>query len=185
MLASTIQLPQQHPTNTNQQSHNSAANASRKKCFTLEHHHTHNVMTVVVPKPNSMPKSTSPRSCPAPASTYQPPHNRATSQYYQQPTTITDQDHINTSNRMPNMICLMFHPRSHTTNTHNRHQYQMYVKLCISMRYVNLLRKEVIQPHLPLRLPCYDLVPITGPTFDGSSPKGLGHRLRVLPTFVT
>jgi hypothetical protein len=31
-----------------------------------------------------------------------------------------------------------------------------------------LLRKEVIQPHLPVRLPCYDLVPITDPTFDGS-----------------
>ena len=24
------------------------------------------------------------------------------------------------------------------------------------------LRKEVIQPQVPLRLPCYDLVPITG-----------------------
>src|ERR1019366_6555576 len=48
-----------------------------------------------------------------------------------------------------------------------------------------LLRKEVIQPHLPVRLPCYDLVPIASPTFDGSSPKGLGHRLRVLPTFLT
>ena len=47
-----------------------------------------------------------------------------------------------------------------------------------------LLRKEVIQPHLPVRLPCYDFVPIAGPTFDGSLPKGLGHRLRVLPTFV-
>ena len=33
-----------------------------------------------------------------------------------------------------------------------------------------LLRKEVIQPHLPVRLPCYDLVPIASPTFDGSSP---------------
>ena len=31
-----------------------------------------------------------------------------------------------------------------------------------------LLRKEVIQPHLPVRLPCYDLVLITGPTFDSS-----------------
>ena len=30
-----------------------------------------------------------------------------------------------------------------------------------------LPRKEVIQPHLPVRLPCYDFVPITGPTFDG------------------
>ncbi len=34
-----------------------------------------------------------------------------------------------------------------------------------------LLRKEVIQPHLPVRLPCYDFVPIAGPTFDGSLPK--------------
>ena len=48
-----------------------------------------------------------------------------------------------------------------------------------------LLRKEVIQPHLPVRLPCYDFVPIASPTFDGSLPYGLGHRLRVLPTFVT
>ena len=29
-----------------------------------------------------------------------------------------------------------------------------------------LPRKEVIQPQLPLRLPCYDLVPIAGPTLD-------------------
>ena len=26
----------------------------------------------------------------------------------------------------------------------------------------SLLRKEVIQPHLPVRLPCYDLAPVTG-----------------------
>ena len=48
-----------------------------------------------------------------------------------------------------------------------------------------LRRKEVIQPHLPVRLPCYDLVPITSLTLDGSPPKRLGHRLRVLPTFMT
>ena len=34
-----------------------------------------------------------------------------------------------------------------------------------------LLRKEVIQPHLPIRLPCYDFTPIINPTFDGSLPK--------------
>src|SRR5690242_20168598 len=34
-----------------------------------------------------------------------------------------------------------------------------------------LLRKEVIQPHLPVRLPCYDFVPIAGPTFDHSPPQ--------------
>jgi hypothetical protein len=49
------------------------------------------------------------------------------------------------------------------------------------------LRKEVIQPHLPVRLPCYDFVLIASPTFDHSPPpKGrLGHGLRVLPTFMT
>lgn len=35
-----------------------------------------------------------------------------------------------------------------------------------------LLRKEVIQPHLPVRLPCYDFVLIASPTFDGSLHKG-------------
>lgn len=35
-----------------------------------------------------------------------------------------------------------------------------------------LRRKEVIQPHLPVRLPCYDLVPITSLTLDGSIHKG-------------
>ena len=45
-----------------------------------------------------------------------------------------------------------------------------------------LPRKEVIQPQLPLRLPCYDFTPVASPTFDGSLPKGLGHRLRVLLT---
>ena len=34
-----------------------------------------------------------------------------------------------------------------------------------------LRRKEVIQPHLPVRLPCYDLVPITSLTLDGSIPR--------------
>ena len=31
----------------------------------------------------------------------------------------------------------------------------------------NLPRKEVIQPQLPLRLPCYDFTPIIDSTFDG------------------
>ena len=30
------------------------------------------------------------------------------------------------------------------------------------------LRKEVIQPHLPIRLPCYDFTPVTRPAFGGS-----------------
>ena len=39
---------------------------------------------------------------------------------------------------------------------------------------VELLRKEVIQPHLPVRLPCYDLVLIASPTLDSSLPQGVG-----------
>ena len=31
----------------------------------------------------------------------------------------------------------------------------------------NILRKEVIQPQVPLRLPCYDFTPVTNPTFAG------------------
>ena len=30
------------------------------------------------------------------------------------------------------------------------------------------LRKEVIQPHLPIRLPCYDFTPVIRPAFDSS-----------------
>ena len=32
----------------------------------------------------------------------------------------------------------------------------------------NFLRKEVIQPHLPIRLPCYDFTPVIEPAFGGS-----------------
>ena len=31
-----------------------------------------------------------------------------------------------------------------------------------------LHRKEVIQPHLPIRLPCYDFTPVTNPTFGSA-----------------
>ena len=31
-----------------------------------------------------------------------------------------------------------------------------------------LLRKEVIHPHVPVGIPCYDLTPITSPTLDVS-----------------
>jgi len=36
-----------------------------------------------------------------------------------------------------------------------------------------LPRKEVIQPHLPIRLPCYDLAPVIGFTF-GAFPLAVG-----------
>ena len=48
----------------------------------------------------------------------------------------------------------------------------------------NILRKEVIQPQVPLRLPCYDLVPIIELTFGAIFCKQLELRLRAPPTFV-
>jgi hypothetical protein len=36
--------------------------------------------------------------------------------------------------------------------------------------FLSFLRKEVIQPQVPLRLPCYDLVPITGLIFGACLP---------------
>ena len=47
-------------------------------------------------------------------------------------------------------------------------QYSWQVIRLYTDRLHVLLRKEVIQPHLPVRLPCYDLVLITDPTFDSS-----------------
>jgi hypothetical protein len=46
----------------------------------------------------------------------------------------------------------------------------------------SFLRKEVIQPQVPLRLPCYDFTPVADPTVVGCPPYGLAHRLRVEPT---
>ena len=37
--------------------------------------------------------------------------------------------------------------------------------------YFDSFRKEVIQPHLPVRLPCYDFVPVTSPTLSACLPK--------------
>ena len=56
------------------------------------------------------------------------------------------------------------------------------VKL-ISLR-MYLPRKEVIQPHLPVRLPCYDFTPLTLHTFGASPLVRLGRRLRVQTTRV-
>ena len=42
-----------------------------------------------------------------------------------------------------------------------------------SFGVLGLPRKEVIQPHLPVRLPCYDFTPLTLHTF-GASPQVVG-----------
>ena len=49
-------------------------------------------------------------------------------------------------------------------------------------QYETILRKEVIQPQVPLRLPCYDFTPVAKPTVVACFPCGLAQRLRVNPT---
>ncbi len=49
-------------------------------------------------------------------------------------------------------------------------------------QYDQILRKEVIQPQVPLRLPCYDFTPVAEPTVVSCLPCGLAHCLRVNPT---
>ena len=44
-------------------------------------------------------------------------------------------------------------------------RYRLRVCTLRDLKVHVLLRKEVIQPHLPIRLPCYDFTPIIGPTF--------------------
>lgn len=52
-----------------------------------------------------------------------------------------------------------------------------YLTICST-----ILRKEVIQPQVPLRLPCYDFTPVAKPTVVACLPCGLAQRLRVNPT---
>jgi hypothetical protein len=70
---------------------------------------------------------------------------------------------------------LTFHPRANHPG-HVRpgrgHRPPRHVRTKTDRGASELLRKEVIQPHLPVRLPCYDFVPIASPTFDGSPHKG-------------
>jgi hypothetical protein len=40
--------------------------------------------------------------------------------------------------------------------------------------------KEVIQPQVPLRLPCYDFAPVTALAFGRLAPCGIRHGLRAL-----
>ena len=165
-------------------------------------------------RPSSAPGTKASTECPKKLTTTQKPRNKnkkdAHVHYtvHKQPTTPnqTDRKHPSThpgrprGNTKPTGLwshtptarssSLTFHPPAPTHTqppTHNRQANQpgtdRHQKHDTRTRVH--LRKEVIQPHLPVRLPCYDFVPITSPTFDHSPPNGLGHGLRVLPTFVT
>ena len=56
------------------------------------------------------------------------------------------------------------------------------MSVCLSDSRNFLHRKEVIQPHLPIRLPCYDLTPIIEPTL-GSCPLAVSSLTSGIPDF--
>jgi hypothetical protein len=62
-----------------------------------------------------------------------------------------------------------------------RIQWKLFSSLARALS-VEILRKEVIQPQVPLRLPCYDFTPVADPTVVSFLPCGLEHCLRVKPT---
>ena len=103
-----------------------------------------------------------------------PPPNSSRQTFYAQPKKRTHTHH-------PTAGAVNTCRHKKTTNTPTKRP-----TCCIVPHKTGLPRKEVIQPHLPVRLPCYDFVPIANPTFDHSPRTSrLGHGLRVLPTFVT
>ena len=53
----------------------------------------------------------------------------------------------------------------------HRHQkfWNLFIKDSTVLKTLTFfLRKEVIQPHLPIRLPCYDFTPVINPAFGSS-----------------
>ncbi len=54
----------------------------------------------------------------------------------------------------------------------------------LTLRYApkRFLRKEVIQPQVPLRLPCYDFTPVTSHSLEPYLPCGLAQALLEQPT---
>ena len=50
----------------------------------------------------------------------------------------------------------------------NNKEVSLAANISHKMGKVNLSRKEVFQPHLPVRLPCYDLAPVTSFTLGRS-----------------
>jgi hypothetical protein len=56
--------------------------------------------------------------------------------------------------------------RDYSLKTKQKQNTSTYFRISYEI-FRNILRKEVIQPHLPIRLPCYDFTPIICPTLGG------------------
>ena len=72
--------------------------------------------------------------------------------------------------------CSGFLDRSRSLETGLYDNYRFQTCVCgLTLRYApkRFLRKEVIQPQVPLRLPCYDFTPVTSHSLGPYLPCGL------------
>ena len=77
----------------------------------------------------------------------------------------------------------MRHALSYFDHAHRPSDRPFREVLALGFPYaISLHRKEVIQPHLPIRLPCYDLTPIIESTF-GSCPLAVSSLTSGVPNF--
>ena len=70
------------------------------------------------------------------------------------------------------LLCIRLFLRSPTTSLVSCSKHTSAHSLLTTRQQSNpyffFLRKEVIQPHLPIRLPCYDFTPVINPAFGSS-----------------
>ena len=156
MLASTIQFttnpptPTPHHPQTRQQNTGQATRAHCPRTPTACHPHTHQArggthhqQTTTTTRPQQ----------PTTAGVFPIPSTRRPTSPARQCTTVQ-------SPGLPREQAPPAGPDPSTARTTNDQE--------ATPTQIPILRKEVIQPHLPVRLPCYDFVPITSPTFDRS-----------------
>jgi hypothetical protein len=74
---------------------------------------------------------------------------------------------VERSSKGHSQVCEFSNENSKPLGEAERHQLRAGGQV-ISLTSLMLLRKEVIQPHVPVRLPCYDLVPVTDPALGSS-----------------
>ena len=55
----------------------------------------------------------------------------------------------------------------------SQNQAKLFFRIAFLFFFLELLlRKEVIHPHVPVGIPCYDFTPVAGPTLIGPLLKG-------------
>ena len=133
------------------------------------------MLATTIHKSNTTPHHQSMERQPSPIPGFPHTGRRDSGPVVSKPNSVSDNSiHRHVSPTGINVCCAPEpHPLQATVHLTNRLTSPNPHTMWAGPSLVVLLRKEVIQPHLPVRLPCYDFVPIADPTFDGSLPQGV------------